>query len=149
MDVDGVLNPFPNTPAGYDEYDFFPENHEPVRLAVAHRDWLRELSDAFELVWATGWGDNANRLLNPLFGLPDFPVVPPPAELFAAVDKLPGIELFAADRPAAWVDDLLTVPVHRWAAERRAPTLLVDVDSATGLTRSHVDRLLTWATSLR
>jgi hypothetical protein len=145
LDVDGVLNPFPNTPAGYDEYHFFPEDDEPVRLATVHRDWLRELSDSYELVWATGWGDNANRLLNPFFGLPGFPVVPPPPVPFEPIDKLPGVDVFAADRPAAWVDDMLTMAVHRWAAARRAPTLLVDIDSATGLTRTHVDRLLTWA----
>jgi len=39
LDVDGVLNPFPDTPDGYSEYDFFPEDDEPVRLCAER--WLR------------------------------------------------------------------------------------------------------------
>jgi hypothetical protein len=148
LDVDGVLNPFPDTPTGYDEYDFFPGDDEPVRLAAAHRDWLHELSSAYEPVWATGWGSEANRLLNPFFGLPDFPVVPPPPLPFEPLEKLQGVDLFATDRPAAWVDDMFTAAVHAWAAARTTPTLLVDVDSAMGLTRAQVDRLLAWAVSL-
>jgi hypothetical protein len=57
--------------------------------------------------------------------------------------------VFAAHRAAAWVDDMLTTAVHEWAAARKAPTLLVDVDSAAGLTRTNVDRLLAWAVGLR
>jgi hypothetical protein len=41
LDVDGVLNPFPDTPDGYSEYDFFPEDDEPVRLCAEHARWLR------------------------------------------------------------------------------------------------------------
>lgn len=63
VDVDGVLNPFPECPEGYAEYDFFPEDDEPVRLARVHGEWLRELARAFEVVWASGWGAEANRLL--------------------------------------------------------------------------------------
>jgi hypothetical protein len=149
LDVDGVLNPFPDTPAGFDEYDLFPEDDEPVRLAAAHRDWLHDLSHEYELVWATGWGEEANRLLNPFFELPSFPVVVLPAIPFEPSAKVPGVDVFAAHRAAAWVDDMLTTAVHEWAAARKAPTLLVDVDSAAGLTRTHVDRLLAWAVGLR
>jgi hypothetical protein len=145
LDVDGVLNPFPETPDGFDEHDFFPEDGEPVRLADAHREWLHELSGAYELVWATGWGENANRLLSPFFGLPTLPVVSVPSIPFDPSAKVPGVDALASDRPAAWVDDLLTPEARAWAAERRAPTLLVDVDSQEGLTRRHVDTLLGWA----
>jgi len=34
MDVDGVLNPYPDCPEGFSEYVFFPEDDEPV-------GWLR------------------------------------------------------------------------------------------------------------
>ena len=148
LDVDGVLNPFPDTPSGFDEYDFFPQDDEPVRLAEAHRDWLHQLASVYELVWATGWGEEANRLLSPFFGLPTYPVVPLPHR-FEPSDKVPAIDGIAGDRSAAWVDDMLSMAVHEWATARTAPTLLVDVDSATGLTRPHVDRLLAWVAGLQ
>ena len=149
LDVDGVLNPFPETPPGFEEHDFFPDDDEPVRLSAAHRDWLQELAEVYELVWATGWGDEANRVLNPFFGLPTFPVVPLPATRFEPSMKVPAIDEFAAGRPAAWVDDMLTPEARAWADARRFATLLVEVDSATGLTRPQVEDVLTWAASLR
>jgi len=63
LDVDGVLNPFPDRPAGYTEHHFFPGDTEPVLLADFHRAWLHELAEVYELVWASAWGDAANRLL--------------------------------------------------------------------------------------
>jgi HAD domain in Swiss Army Knife RNA repair proteins len=148
MDVDGVLNPFPNTPAGFREYDFFPEADGPVRLSALHRDWLHELASVYEVVWATGWGENANRVLAPFFGLPRLPVIPLPPR-FEPSDKVPAIDAFAGDRAAAWVDDIVTVDAREWAANRAFPMLLLEIDSAIGLRRSHVDRLLTWASALR
>ncbi len=59
-----------------------------------------------------------------------------------------GVAVFAADRPAAWVDDNLAPEGRKWAEEREAPTLLVAVDSANGLERAGVDELLEWARGL-
>lgn len=145
MDVDGVLNPFPDTPEGFEEHAFFPEEDEPVRLLRAHGDWLVELAEVYEIAWATGWGDNANRFLAPHFGLPAYPVVVVPSVRFDPVEKVPAIDVFAGDRPAAWVDDIVTPEARAWAATREAPTLLVEVDPAVGLVRAHVDELLAWA----
>src|ERR1700689_4784255 len=66
LDVDGVLNPFaaPACPPGYTEHEFFP-GEEPVRLCSAHGPWLQELATRFQIVWATAWGADANRLLAP------------------------------------------------------------------------------------
>ena len=38
VDVDGVLNPYgyDQTPSGYWEYHFFPEDDQPVLLADIH-----------------------------------------------------------------------------------------------------------------
>lgn len=148
MDVDGVLNPFPDTPNGYDEYDFFPEDDEPVRLTRVHGDWLKELGAVFELVWATGWGADANRFICPQFGLRECVVLELPPIPFEPRHKVPATASFAGDRPAAWVDDMVTPEAHEWAGSREAPTLLVGVDSATGLTRPAVDELLAWAADL-
>jgi len=148
LDIDGVLNPFPDTPAGFEEYEFFPEDDEPVRLAARHVDWLGELFAVFDVVWASGWGENANRVLSPFFGLPELPLVDLPPIPFEPLEKVPGVALVAGDRPAAWVDDNLGPEAREWAEQRDAPTLLVDVDSATGLTRAAVDELLRWAGAL-
>jgi hypothetical protein len=145
MDVDGVLNPFPATPKGFDELDFFPEEDEPVRLLQAHGEWLAELSEVYDVAWATGWGDNANRFLAPHFGLPEYPVVVVPSTRFDPADKVPAVDAYAGDRATAWVDDIVTSEARAWAAERAAPTLLLEVESAVGLVRSQVDELLAWA----
>lgn len=148
LDVDGVLNPFPDTPAGYSEYSFFPEDEEPVRLCASHADWLKELGEAFEIVWATGWGEKANELICPTFDLPSFPVVVLPPLPFDPAEKVPAVAAFIGNRPAAWVDDVVTDEARAWAASRPVPTLIVPVDSAQGLTREIVDELLGWATAL-
>ncbi len=145
MDVDGVLNPFPKTPEGFDELDFFPGEDGPVRLLRAHGEWLLELGEVYEVAWATGWGENANRFLAPHFGLPEYPVVVVPSVRFDPVEKVPAIDVFAGDRAAAWVDDIVTPEARTWAARRTAPTLLLEVDAAVGLVRSQVEELIAWA----
>jgi hypothetical protein len=61
------LNPFAASarPPGYTEHDFFP-GEDPVRLCAAHGPWLQELATRFQIVWATAWGADANRLLTRL-----------------------------------------------------------------------------------
>ncbi len=149
LDIDGVLNPFPECPAGFEEYDFFPEDDEPVRLAASHVDWLGELAGVFDIVWASGWGEDANRVLSPFFGLPELPLITLPPIPFEPNEKVPGVAFVAEDRPAAWVDDNLAPEARDWAEQRDAPTLLVSVDSAKGLERAAVDELLEWARGLR
>ncbi|MBA2460612.1 MAG: hypothetical protein H0V45_02395 [Actinobacteria bacterium] len=150
LDVDGVLNPFPECPEGFDEHDFFPGDDEPVRLARTHGAWLAELGEVFDIAWATGWGVDANRLLCPFFDLPEYALVDLPPIPFEAREKVPAISAFVgSDRPAAWMDDMITPEAVRWAEERSAPTLLVQVGSATGLTRAQVDQALSWADGLR
>jgi hypothetical protein len=144
MDVDGVLNPYPDLPDGYSEHYFFPDDPEPVRLAAVHGDWLRELAERFTIAWATGWGTDANVHLCPHFGLPELPVIAFPPAPFEPSAKVPAIEAFVGDRAVAWVDDVVTVEARSWAYERSEPTLLVEVDPAIGLTRADVDVLLAW-----
>ena len=55
---------------------------------------------------------------------------------------------YAADRPAAWIDDNHGDASRLWALEREAPTLLVDTSCAVGVTDEHVDELLGWARSV-
>ncbi len=148
MDVDGVLNPYPNCPDGFSEYDFFPEDDEPVRLAEFHREWLHELAERFTMVWATGWGQDANRHLCPHFGLPELRTIIFPPVPFEPAAKVPAIAAFVGDRPIAWVDDVVTVDAREWAEARVSQTLLVEVDHQVGLTRNAVDALLAWRLTL-
>lgn len=148
LDVDGVLNPFPLTPEGFSEYKLFAEDEEPVRLSPCHAEWLRELSATFEIVWASGWGEAANELICPIFDLPPFRVVPLPPVPFEPRDKVPAVAAFTGDRTAAWVEDIVTDEARAWASERAAPTLIVEVSPASGLTRDIVEELQSWETTL-
>ena len=149
LDVDGVLNPFAAEvcPESYREYDFFP-GEEAVRLAEVHGEWLRDLADTFDLVWATGWGHQADRLIAPTLGLPRLPVIVFPGVRFVPAAKVPAIHSFVGDRPLAWLDDVITSEAQIWAAERSVPTLLVPVDPTIGLTERTVEELRVWASKL-
>lgn len=72
-----------------------------------------------------------------------FPPVP-----FGPREKVPAVATFTADRAAAWVDDVITDEARAWAAQRLAPTLLVEVCSESGLTHEAVARLYEWQTAV-
>ena len=145
LDVDGVLNPFaaPACPAGYAEHVLFP-GEEPVRVCPGHGAWLRELSAGFTLTWVTAWEEEANRRLAPLLDLPPLPVIHLPPPPFPPGAKLPAVVGYAGEQPLAWLDDVVTEEMRAWAATRDAPTLLVEINPAQGLTREVVDHCLTW-----
>ena len=63
--------------------------------------------------------------------------------------KVDAIDEFAADRPAAWIDDNMNEECQAWATRRSAPTLLVETRPSEGLTDEHVDRLRQWAAEQR
>jgi hypothetical protein len=151
VDVDGVLNPYAAAacPEGYLEYDLFPDE-EPIRLAEVHGSWLRDLAQIFEPTWATGWGNEANRLIAPILGLPRYPAIefPPSALDWRTAWKLPAIRAFAEGWALAWLDDVITPQARRWAARRSVPTLLVNVDPTIGLTETAVAGLKTWSKAL-
>lgn len=92
LDVDGVLNPYPLITKGghlppkvrdgerrysYDRHVLSPLGFTglPVLISPDHGEALRSLSDVFDLVWATTWEHDANRLLAPLLGIPQLPVI--------------------------------------------------------------------------
>jgi hypothetical protein len=148
VDVDGVLNPYGGPcPAGYEEHWLFPEDEEPVRINQHHGAWLHELAEVFDLWWGSSWTVKDRVLLGSVLDLPPFlGAVDLPSGQFDPALKVPAIELAAAGRPLAWIDDLLTPDAWAWAESRPAPTCLIQVDPANGLTRQHVRALLHWAT---
>ena len=109
---------------------------------------LRRLAEVYELIWATGWEDRANDHLPLLLGLPgELPCLhfDGRARFGTAHWKLDALEEYAGDRPLAWIDDSLDESCHAWAAERKAPTLLVPTESDVGLTEAQTEALLAWA----
>jgi hypothetical protein len=150
IDVDGVLNPLaikPNhVPAGFLAHDL-----EGLRILLAreHGVWLSGLAAYFDLVWATSWEHDADRLIAERVGLPrGMPVITFESQT-GWTTKLPDVIRFVGDRPVAWVDDALGPDEHAWATSRIVPTLLVQTDHRVGLTPTHVDRLRSFALELR
>ncbi|MFN2489487.1 MAG: hypothetical protein ABR529_07080 [Actinomycetota bacterium] len=154
LDVDGVLCPFegdmPSTrrvgPEGYELVDLPGDGHErSLWISRANAARLRRLGRAFEMVWATGWGDSANRVIGPLHELDELAVIelefsPGPTW------KLPSIGEYVGDeRPCAWIDDNLGEDAELWAKRRSGPTLLVRSQPHLGLSDEMVARCLTFA----
>jgi hypothetical protein len=148
VDVDGVISLFGFAPSASE----LPGRFHWID-GVAHcipdvaGDHLNRLAERFELVWATGWEEKANEYLPFILGVPELPclVFQGRAVFGSAHWKVDAIAEYAADRPAAWIDDNLDATCHEWASSRGVPTLLVETRSPTGMTEEHVDNLLAWA----
>ena len=148
VDVDGVISLF-----GFEEE--LTEAPGELKLidgmlhciSMAAGERLRRLSEHYDLVWATGWEERANDHLPPLLGLPD----DLPELTFAgravfgsAHWKVDALNDYGGARPLAWIDDNIDETCERWAARRKAPTLLVPTESDRGLEEVHVDVLVDW-----
>jgi hypothetical protein len=152
IDVDGVVSlfGFPHLPPA----GLLPTAVEgiPHLLSEHAGPLLVRLSATFECVWCTGWEERAEEHLPRLLGLPGgWPHLTFDASEAAPARhwKLAAIESAAGpDRPLAWIDDAFDATCDAWVAERRAPTLLVRTDPATGLREEHVTRLEEWARRL-
>ena len=149
VDVDGVISLFGFAPDG----DFPGAAHSVDGIlhciATDCGERLRRLDERFELVWATGWEEKANEYLPLILELP-FKELPSltfdgGAVFGSAHWKLGAIDDYAGDRPAAWIDDNLDERCRAWAADRNAPTLLVQTEPSTGMSDEHVEQLLRWA----
>ncbi|MFN8099419.1 MAG: HAD domain-containing protein [Dermatophilaceae bacterium] len=117
MDVDGPLNPygagwFRGRPQhGYVIHELTPAGERTYRVALHpdHGEALRRVGSAYDLVWATTWQHEANRLISPILGLPDdLPVVPlrlPRHHIGRWCWKTDQIAEWVGDRPFAWFDD--------------------------------------------
>jgi hypothetical protein len=137
------FEPGPELPGTFHSIDGIPHC-----IGAAAGGRLARLADAYEMVWATGWEEKANEYLPHLLGMPKrLPVLTfgDDAVFGTAHWKLAAIDAYAADRPAAWIDDSLDERCVAWARHRAAPTLLVETESAVGITDADVERLLRWA----
>jgi hypothetical protein len=121
-------------------------------LSATAAEHLLELADEFDLVWCSGWEEKADEHLPHLLGLPrGLPFLRFERSVGRANAhwKLSAIDDYARQRALAWVDDALNADCHRWAAERGAPTLLVQTEPHDGLTAREARLLRDWARQLR
>lgn len=162
LDVDGPLNPYAapphRRPEGYQTHRPTPTGwSRPLRvwLNPAHGPMLLALADRLELAWATTWCDDANRIIGPLIGLPELPVIPleQPTRTSPAgqIWKRATVEQYVGDRAFAWLDDDFETDDLLWAKERTAArhaTLLLHINPAVGIAQEDVDQVAAWSAAL-
>ncbi len=170
VDVDGVLHPYEakphRRPAGYLTHRLRPAGFEHARKPL--RVWLHPghgpmlcrfaVEHDTELVWATTWEHDANRMIGPRIGLPELPVIEF-GEHPGTLDgwKYPAVLAYAAGRPVVWFDDDFTAVGREriraadafTAARAGTPTLLHHVDPKVGLTETDLDTAAGWLRGLR
>ncbi len=155
VDIDGVISLFGASSEGARgsvDGSFHSIEGIPHFLSVTAAAHLLELSEEFELVWASGWEEKANEHLPHLLGMPKGM---PFLRFERAVGrsnahwKLDAIGTYAAGRPLAWIDDAFNPACHAWASERVSPTLLVQTNPQVGLTEAEALRLVAWARELQ
>jgi hypothetical protein len=155
VDIDGVISLF-GVPVRDDTGDTPRGSLHAVDgtvhfLSATAASHLLELSQLYELVWASGWEERAEEHLPRLLGLPaGLPYLRFEREPgnSGAHWKLEAIERFAEDRALAWVDDCFNDACRDWAAARASPTLLVSTEPRDGLTERECGLLREWAVEL-
>src|SRR6476661_539043 len=151
VDVDGVISLFGFNPSDKPAGTFHSVDGIIHLIGAEAGSRLAQLAPRFELVWATGWEEKANEYLVHILELPaEMPVLTfdGRAVFGSSHWKLDAIDRYARGRPAAWIDDNLDEQCHAWAATRRDPTVLVETDSALGITDEDVQLLIRWADGL-
>jgi hypothetical protein len=152
LDVDGVFIPYGATEAVPDSALVALAGPEPddellARIDAGHGPRLAALG--CELVWATGWEDEANDEISPRLGLPSLPVV---AWTLGEMWRPGGVHWkthdilhWASGRPFVWVDDEIG-PADRESVEalHPAPALLLRVDPHVGLTKTEIEVIGNW-----
>lgn len=90
-------------------------------------------------MWASTWGERANRLIGARLGLPALAHVGLADLPRHGTRKLEAVRSFVGARPLAWIDDELYEDAFAWAEERAEPTMLCRTRGSVGLTREDVD----------
>jgi hypothetical protein len=139
--------------------------HKYAQYVPSHIKDLQNLSEVYDLVWASMWQEDSN-FLGYTLGLPNLPWVPITSltSTTAALTyseyllehgpgltfKLDAVRQFVKDRPAAWIDDDLWDDAQRWSNERNKtiPTKLFPTSPRSGMTSQIVEDMLSWAKSI-
>lgn len=180
LDIDGVLNLFdawvPSGPAYWTvngirkQPRVAPDHLRQARvqgydllLHPEHPEWVAEIEQHFEPVFATMWQSGAYLFGQKAgFGVDwdyiDFDSYRPQyggkrmTGNGVGTYKHPGIVDILGDRPGVWVDDDMTPYQKEWAQKRTEagiPTLFIQPDPEFGMTREHVDQILDFARALQ
>jgi hypothetical protein len=159
LDVDGVVSPIPPpdqrghrnriVPAGYRTW---PKAMWDVYVHEDLAVWGRELDSTFEVIWTTDWQEHAAPGIGDPAGLPTWPHLPLSHQNLrgmrsrVAHKAVAIMDLLERDpRPFGWIDDHLFHGGPKRVQEIELPTLLLRPNKYTGITREHVDALLTFA----
>lgn len=168
LDVDGPLNPYGAKPTqrpdgyttrhvrtGADGWHWAQSGKRSIRvwLNPAHGPMLLALTHLVDLAWATTWEHSANRLVAPVVGLPQLPVIEFPSRgpfPFGQIWKRDAVEAYVGERAFAWLDDDFEPGDFEWAKTRTEdgiPTLLLHI--SLGIRQQDVDRVAGWAANIR
>ncbi|MCU1642896.1 MAG: hypothetical protein JWN03_3171 [Nocardia sp.] len=155
LDIDGPLIPFGESPGGEFPLQLSPDSAGQGNPLVDRIDpGLGPLLSALscELVWATTWMHEANRLISPRLGLAALAVVEWSDESGDRVDEWFGLHWktralveWAAGRPFIWIDDEISDRDREWvSANFGSRALLYQVDPRSGLRHSDFATLIDW-----
>ncbi|MBF6174182.1 HAD domain-containing protein [Nocardia blacklockiae] len=142
LDVDGTLLPYQRSASPASERDWAAWQHpsNPVLSRLDRSLGERLLALDCDLVWATGWGEDANQVLAPVLGLPVLPVITLPE--YPGGDyyedelhwKTRALVAAAAGRSFIWVDDEIREQDRMWVADNHSGrALLHRIEGASGL----------------
>jgi len=158
LDVDGTLIPYEGSwssplaarEPGEGARPLTPAD-DPLLARLDPTYGARLLALGCELVWATGWMEEANDDVSPRIGLPELPVVMWPGPDFDAMDdgqlhwKTRDLVAWAAGRTFVWVDDEITDADRAWVTENHSGhALLHRVEGHIGCTDSDFDAIQRW-----
>lgn len=134
LDVDGTLLPYRATASSVSKVDWstWQQPSNPILSRLTRSLGDRLLALGCDLMWATGWGEDANRVLAPILGLPQLPVVTLP--------EYPNGDYYA-DECARYPDD---VTAHSFRGA--VATILDDAGLSARVTADvlgHVDPAMT------
>lgn len=167
IDVDGPLNPYAakptKRPEGYLTHRMKPKGFE---YGQGLRVWLNPLHGPSlmaleaDLVWATMWEGDANKLIGPELGLPELPfidfgatkttIIPKTTEQYIKVYfKSPRIAYKMnknfGGRPFLWIDDEITHHDEEFLAEAcGVPVKAMTIDPRIGLTDQDFKEIAEW-----
>jgi hypothetical protein len=156
LDVDGVLIPYGIGPAPDSPTVLLagPDADEELLSRINPALGPRLLLLGCELVWATGWEDEANDVISPRVKLPRLPVLEwNSADVESGPSRLHwktrGLIDCAGGRPFVWVDDEISQADRDWIElDHPGSALLYRIDYQIGLTEADIGVIERWLDDL-
>ena len=153
LDVDGTVLPYStvDSAAGQPDWTEWQQPTNPALSQVSRVVGERLLALGCELLWATGWAEDANLVIAPILGLPQLPVAQLPE--YPEGDyysdglhwKTRTLVDLAAGRPFIWIDDEIRDHDEIWVrGNHPGRALLHRVDGMSGLLDTDFAALAEW-----